>query len=360
MAKGIDEAALTMAALEVINSQDFIIEKVFNQSTLAELHAIRTGITMKEQIVFAGQMGMVGLKGDATCTRKTSGAQSVLSQKYWEPQGIEDTLVHCQAEIDKLYKAYYSKITSYKENYEMTSSDLATFLTMLIDNAISKLIHRAVWFGDKNVAASQAALAGLKVGANSVYFDYFDGLFHQIFAAVSALTVKHVSIAENAQVTLPLQLTLAADRTKAIMDAMWSVADPRLKSDPNATFYCTGVLFENYVTSLEKLSEHFTIETTQSGLSTVTKKGKKVVNMETIWDLDLQTYFEDNSINNAGYLPNRIILTTPENIPVGTLNQNDFTDLEIWYEKQTRTNNIGFGFSLDSKLLEEYMIVVAF
>jgi hypothetical protein len=360
MAKGIDEAALTMAALEVMNSQDFIIEKVFNQSTLAELHGVRTGVTMKEQIVFAGQMGKVGLKGDATCTRKTSGAQSILTQKYWDPQGIEDTLIHCQAEMDRLYKAYYAKIKSYKENYEMTSSDLATFLTMLIDNAVTRLIQRAVWFGDKNVAAAQAALAGLKVGANSVYYDYFDGLWHQIFAAVSALTVKHVSITENAQVTLPLQLTFAADRTKAIMDAMWAVADPRLKSDPSAAFYCTGVLFENYVTSLEKLSEHFTIETTQSGLSSVTKKGKKVINMETIWDLDLQADFVDNTINNAGYLPNRIILTTPENIPVGTLNQADFTDLEIWYEKLTRNNYTGFGFSLDAKLLEEYMIVAAF
>jgi hypothetical protein len=360
MAKGISESALTMAAQEVMNTQEFIIEKVFNQGTLADLHNVQTGIQMKDQIVFAGQMGKVGLKGDATCTRKTSGASSILTQKYWEPQGIEDTLVHCQAEIDKLFKAYYSKIKSYKENYEMSSSDLATFLTLLLDSAMSKLINRAVWFGDKNVAASQAALAGLVNGANSVYYDYFDGLWHQIFAGVSATDIQKYAIAKNSEVTLALQLTLAADYAKGIMDGMWALADPRLKNDPNAAFYLSGGLFENYVTSLEKISEDFTIDITQSGLQQVTKKGKRVINMSTIWDLDLQADFEDNSINHAGYLPNRALLTTPENIPVGTLNVNDFTELEIWYEKLTRNNYTGFGFSLDAKLLEEYMIVAAF
>jgi hypothetical protein len=54
------------------------------------------------------------------------------------------------------------------------------------------------------------------------------------------------------------------------------------------------------------------------------------------------------------------LLTTKTNIPVGTLNVNDLTALEIFYEKVTRSNYMGFGFSLDAKLLEEYMAVAAF
>lgn len=360
MASGIDESALTLAAQEVMNTQDFIIEKVFNRSALSELHNVRTGIKMKEQIVLASLFGKMGLKGDSTCTRKTSGASSTLTQKYWEPQGIEDTLIHCNKEIDGLFKAYYSKIQAYKERYEIEGSDLAVFFTILVEEAMNRTINRAIWFGDKNVAAAEAAVAGLVNGANSVYYDYFDGLWHQIFAAVTAGSVDRVTITQNAQVTLALQLTYAADAAKGYMDAMWALADPRLKSDPTAAFYMSGGLFENYIQSLEKISENYTIETTQSGLSVVSKKGKRVYNMDTIWDLDLQADFVDNTINNAGYLPGRILLTTPANIPVGTLNQNDFTEMEIWYEKKDRTNNIGFGFDLDAKLLENYMIVAAF
>ena len=360
MASGIDESALTLAAQEVMNTPEFILEKVFNRSALSELHDVQTGIKMKQQIVFASLFGKMGLKGDATCTRKTSGAKSTLTQKYWEPQGIEDTLIHCNKEIDSLFKAYFSKIRAYRERYEIEGSDLAIFMTILIEEAISRTINRAVWFGDKAVAAAGAGTAGLIDGANSVYYDYFDGLWDQIFAAVTATTVPRVTITQNAQLTLALQLTYAADAAKGYMDAMWAAADPRLKADPTAAFYLSGGLWENYVTSLEKISESYTIETTQSGLMVVTKKGKRVFNMETIWDLDLQADFYDNTVNQAGYLPGRALLTTPANIPVGTMNESDFTDLEIWYEKKDRTNNIGFGFDLDAKLLEEYMMVAAF
>lgn len=360
MASGIDVSALTLAAQEVMNTPEFILEKVFNRSALAELHNVQTGIKMKEQIIFASQLGKMGLKGDSTCTRKTSGAASTLTQKYWEPAGIEDTLIHCQKEVDALFKAYFSKITQYKERYEIEGSDLAVFMTILIEEAMQRTINRAVWFGDKDVAAAEAALAGLIVAGNSVYYDYFDGLWNQIFTAVGAGSVERVTITQNAQVTLALQLTYAADAAKGYMDAMWAKADPRLKADPNAAFYLSGGLWENYVTSLEKISESYTIETTQSGLMVVTKKGKRVFNMETIWDLDLQADFVDNTINNAGYLPGRALLTTPANIPVGTMNESDFSDLEIWYEKKDRTNNIGFGFDLDAKLLEGYMMVAAY
>ena len=360
MASGINEAALTLAALEVMNTPEFILEKVFQKGNLADLHNVQTGITMKQQIILAGQFGKTGLLGDATCTRKTSGASSVLTQKYWEPAGIEDTLVHCQAEVDSLFKAYYTKITQYIQRYELGSSELATFMAMLVEESMKKTISRAVWFGDKTVAAAQAALAGLIVGGNSVYYDYINGLWSQIFAAVTALTVKKYAITENTQVTLPLQLTLAADRALAIFEGVWALADPRLKADPSKKLMVSGAIFENYRQSLMTKGIYTDLAYTTNGFPSLKWNGIEVVNMESIWDLDLFADFVDNTVNNAGYLPNRVILTTPENIPVGTLNQSDFTDLEIWYEKATRTNNIGYGFSIDTKLLEEYMIVVGF
>jgi hypothetical protein len=360
MASGINEAALTLAALEVMNSQEFIIEKVFQRSPLANLHDVRTGVTMKEQIVFAGQFGLVGLKGDGTCARKTSGATSVLSQKYWEPQGIEDTLIHCNAELDGLFKAYYTKIQNYIQKYEISGTDLEAFLTILIDEAMLATIYRAVWLGDKNVAASQAGLAGLVAGANSVYFDYIDGIWHQVFAAVSALTLPYYQISENSQITIALQLTLAANRAEAIFEEMWAVADPRLKADPTAVMMVSNALWENYRKGLISKSLYTGINYTMDGLRSIKWNGIEVVNMETIWDLPLFAYFEDNSVNHAYYLPNRALLTTKTNIPVGTLNVNDLTALEIFYEKVTRSNYMGFGFSLDAKLLEEYMAVAAF
>ena len=85
MANAIDLSGLTLNPKESTDMMRFVFEQVFERPDLRSLHGVQTGVTMKEQIVFASQFGKTGLKGDATCTRKTSGAKSTLTEKYWEP-----------------------------------------------------------------------------------------------------------------------------------------------------------------------------------------------------------------------------------------------------------------------------------
>jgi hypothetical protein len=360
MAKGIVESALTMNPIEVQDLNQFIIEQIFTRPELLRLHGIRTGVTMKEQIAFASQFGKTGLKGTSSCTRLTSGAASTLTEKFWEPAGIEDTLIHCNAEIDGLFKAYFTKIKKYREKYEIEGSDLEIFFSILFLESIQRTIWRASWFGDTAVAAATAGVAGLISAANVKFYDYLDGLFAQIFAGVTATDISRYTIAENAEATISLQTTLAAGRSVEIFEAVWALADPRLKTDESAMFYVNNGIWENYRQYLQSKGENFTIEFTTEGLRELKWNGKAIVNMETIWDLDLQADFTDNTTNNAYYLPNRVVLTVPENIPLGTLNQSDFDELEIWYDKDNRQNKMAYGLSLDAKLLEEYMIVVGF
>lgn len=366
MAKGIVESALTMNPLEVSDLSQFIIEKIFTRPELLRLHGIRTGVKMKEQIVFASQFGKTGIKGDATCTRKTSGAASTLTQKYWEPAGIEDTLVHCNAEIDALFKAYFTKINTYRDKYEIEGSDLEIFFSILFLESIQRTLWRAAWFGDTNVAAAGAGTAGLISAGDVKFYDYFDGLFTQIFAGVTATDIKKYAgstgdIADlNAKTTTAEQLTIAAGKSVDWFEGVWALADPRLKSDMNSMFYVSNAIWENYRQYLQSKGENFSIEFTQEGFRTIRWNGKEVVNMETVWDLDLQADFVDNTTNNAYYLPNRIVLTTPENMPIATLNESDFDELEIWYDRDARENKMAYGLSLDAKVLEEYMIVVAY
>lgn len=360
MAKGIVESALTMNPIEVQDLQQFIIEKIFTKPELLRLHGIQTGIKMKEQIIFASQFGKTGIKGTATCTRKTSGASSTLTEKYWEPAGIEDTLIHCNAEIDALFKAYFTKVNTYREKYEIEGTDLEIFFSILFLESIQRTIWRAAWFGDEDVAAAEAAVAGLASSDNVKFYDYFDGLWKQIFAGVIAATVERYTISENAETTTVAQLTLAAGRSIEIFEGVWAKADARLKSDMDKVMMVTNEIWENYRQYLQSKGENFTIELTTEGMRELRWNGVPIVNMETVWDLDLQADFVDNTTNSAYLYPNRVVLTVPNNIPVGTLNQSDFDELEIFYDKIARNNYMSYGFSLDSKMLEGYMIVTAY
>jgi len=361
MAKGIDLSALSLNPQEVIDMASFIVEQVFNRPDINRLHNVQTGIKMQEQIIFASQFGKTGLKATSSCTRQTSGVSSTLSEKFWNPVGIEDTLVHCQKEIDPLFKAYFSKIQSYKDNYEMEGTDEHVFLSILLTEAIAETVLRGVWFGDTAVAAAGSSSDGLISSGDIPYYNYFEGIWEQIFTAVGTGAIKRYSIALNSEITKALQLGLTTDLAKdTYFESIWALADPRLKAHPNATFLVSNAIWENYRKSLQSVGENFSIEHTQNGFRELNWNGKPIINMETIWDLALFADFYDNTQNQAYYLPNRIILTVPENIPIGTLNESDLTELESWYEKKDRTNNIAYGFSLDSKVLEEYMIVVGY
>ena len=314
---------------------------------------------MKEQIIFAGLMGKVGTL-DTGCDRQISDATAALTQKYWEPAAIATTLKHCQKDVDSKFKAYFNKIQKYSEIFDITGTDVQKFLMMRFLEAGKQMLTRGIWFGDKAVAASAAAAAGLIAAGDVKYYNYFDGLWAQIFAAVTATTVKKYAITENTLGTTALQTTLAADRSVAIFEGVWALADPRLKADPDKQMLVSNEIFENYRQYLQKTGGAYQISLITDGIPFLMWNGVKIINMQIIWDLILRADFEKDSTNHLYYLPNRVVLTVPSNIPYGTLNENDFTELESFYDILTRQNYMALGFTLDAKLLEGYMTVVAY
>jgi len=360
MANLLDVSALTLNPQEETDLRNFIFEAVFMNPDLS-IHTVQSGVTMKQQIVFAGKFGKTGIKGDATCTRKTSGEKIEATQKYWEPAGIEDTFTHCQAEVNSLFKPFFARIQKYIDRYEVSDmSDQARFIASRVLESIQETMWRAVWLGDTAVAAAGAAAVGLVDAANVKFYDYFNGLWKQIFAGVTAGDIARVTITENTALTNALRTTLAAGRSIQIFDAMWALADSRLRSATGLQLLVSREIFDNYKIYLRSISQAFTLEQTTEGFNSLMWEGVRVVNMENVWDRNLRADFVEDTTDNLYYLPNRAVLTVPENIAIATLNQSDLTALESWYERKERENNVAYGFNLDAKVLEEYMIVAAY
>lgn len=363
MASKFNVGGLTLNAQEVTDVSAFVIERVFSDPVLSAIHSIWTGVQMKEQIIFASQLGKTGIK-DTACTRPNSGAVSTLTQKYWEPAKVGDTMEHCNTDLNALFKAYYGKVMQYRELFEIEGSDLAQFLMTLTSEAAMQAIWRIVWNADLNVAASQAAVAGLIDGVNNTkFYDHIDGLWAQIFDGVTGGSIAHTTVkvaALNALIVPANQVALAAGDSVAVFEDMWQKADSRLRSDMNAQFLVSRELFENYRQYLQTKGENSTIGYTMEGFPSLMWNGRKVVNMENVWDLFLRADFEQDSTNHAYWLPNRAVLTVPANIPIATLNEADMSEMDFWYDKDTRLNKLAYGFTLDAKVLEGYMIVAAY
>jgi hypothetical protein len=455
MAAPIDVSTLTLNAKESLDFQKFIFELAFNQSALSANHRVWTGLTMKEQIVFASLFGLSGIK-DAGTSRPNSGGKPAFTQKYWEPEKVGDTMIFNQSELNGLFKAYFDKITKYSQNFEISGSDEEKFLATVFSESAINAINRLVWFGDKAVAAAVSTTAtitgttnsgltvnaqvkgvsgngisleiksvsagaeaisvvgkvievsltaaaktigdlktlveatpaatalvaivgtagtalsvegaittagatdtaGLLAAANVKFFDSINGIFKKVKTEVGTGAIKRYTIAKNAELTKADQ-ALGTDASLAIFEGVWALADSRLKADSRKVMMVSNSIFENYRQSLQTKGTPYNVSLTTDGFSELSWNGVSIRNMENIWDLN-KSYFAEGEAGLADLEPHKVILTVPDNIPVGTLNDGDFANLEAFYDQITRQNYMAYGFTLDAQVLEGYMIVAAY
>ena len=359
MATTLDITSLGINPKEPGSIGEFIIQEVIQQPAISKVHRMWDGITMGQKIYFTEGMGKTGI-ADASCTRPTSGAKGSITEKEVYPKPIGDTFINCQAEFDSLFKAYYDKITSYNQRFDISGSDEEKLVIAMIEDSLSKSILRHAWFGDTAAAAATSSLSGLITAGDAKFYNVIDGFWKQIFAGVTATDIARVTISKNTQTTKANQLALAAGESVTIFDAMWGAASPRLKADATAMMLVSGSIFENYRQYLVSKGIVYDINVMQNGLRSLKWNNLEVVDMSTVWDIDLYADFVDNTTNNAYYLPNRALLVNPDTIPVFTLNTNDLTSIESWYEQKERQNYTSYGYTLDAKLGSAAKIVAAY
>ena len=359
MATTLDISTLSLNPKEPQSFGEFIVEQVLEQPLLKEVVTVRQGVQMGENIYKLSQLGLSGI-ADSACTRPEGGSKATITEKTRNPKNIGDTFYNCQAEMDNLFKAYYSKITSYNEKFNIEGSDEEKTIVALVENAAYQAILRHGWLGDTAIAAAGASTAGLKVAGNAKFFNVINGIWKDIFTGVAATKIKKVAISENALLTTTAQTTLAADRAQDIFESMWDLANPILKADIKAQLLVSGELFENYRRTLKKAGANFNIDIAQNGLETLMFNGKRVINMSTVWDIVNRAYLTDNTTNNAYYLANRAVLCSPENLDFSTLSENDLTLIESFYLQKERQNATAYGFTLDANIIDDDLIVVAY
>lgn len=355
----IDISGLTLNAEEARAVSEFIVTMLEKEPALSRVFELQTGVKMKQQIVLVKSLGKVGVLASG-CDVVTSGATTTATQKFWEPANIEDTLTFCQADVNALWKPYFALITEYQQRYNAEGSEELVFIAALVLGALSKAITRAAYFGNKNVAVSGAAASGLVAAADVKFYNYFDGLFKQAFAAVTAGTLTRVTISENAAATKAAQTTLAAGRAKAILDEIWAKASTDLRADMTARFEVGREIFDNLEAYFIDHGVKYDIQIGMDALPTMRYRGREVVNMESVWDGQSREDFEATNAHAAYYAPLRVLFTPLWNKPIATLSADDLANLEVWYNRDEKKMKIRFGFTLDAKLLDENMAVIAY
>lgn len=349
----IDVSELTINAEEAHEVSKLIIEKAFVQGALSEVHDIETGIFYKEQIPFAGRIED-SLKKAVGCTPET-GEGLTLTEKFWDPEIFASRWEHCAADLNKLLKLFKHAAKINPDFYDQIDSEALGVVYALIEQMMNDTLPIKVWFSDRD-AEFFADGGEFKAGTDLDLYNVIDGLFKQIFAEIATGDANYVNITQNAGANYAAQ-ALPADAALGYLTSVVNAADSRLLEDPRAQILVTRSIADNFRNTLrtKTLGAGF-LEVVENGKPQLYFDGYKVVVMHE-WDRFIGAV-QNNAVKK--FLPHRIVFTTPSNIPVGTVSEEDLKTLTSFYDQYRKSNVIDVAFSLDTKFLENYMAVAAY
>lgn len=362
MASAINNGTFEFNPTEVTELAKVINELTFGDEDLNSVHDVQEGIKHDEQIVFAGRMGLLGKKVGANCTpNEVSGI--TLTEKFWTPKFEDFRLKHCTSDVnqqDKLVNQMSRMNPDYATVIEGSQSGVGNFLIATVLDAVKENLWFKVWFNDTTASTfddsdgSNTFTNGTDVG----YFNSFDGIFKQIFATstLSGSGKYRIPIAKNSGASYALQ-ALASGDAIAACKAVYNKADSRLRTRPDAKLLVTRSIYDGLLNDLEAIQNAggFT-QTNEGGMPTLRYRGIEVKMME-VWDRFIDTYQNNGTKWNV---PHRIVMTVYSNIPIGTLANGDFGTIEAFYDKYHKVNVLDGVYSLDAKLLEDYLTCVAY
>lgn len=364
----INPADLTFNGEEIKALSEGIMEDIFAKPAMTEFLTAYTGIKAKKQIAFLGRLsGLVGQKHDASsCAPIENDATIANTEKFWEPAYIDDRFSECWDDLLATFFVYGLKNGIQKG--DLTATDFALFFIERYQDAIAEMFHRLVWFGD--TAADDTAGGGVFVTAGFVAkrWNAFDGIWKQLFAIVAATPARKTTdlSSRNTQLTFALQAFTSTDTTNRVVTTMLQNlifnADYRLRDKADKIIIVTQSVADQYVRELEAGAANgipVAFEYIQDGIMMIKRMGVTIYAFS-FWDRMIQGFQRTIATELNYYLPHRALLTTKENLAFGTEEESNLSEVDVFFDKKDKKTYFDFGANLDAKVLQDYMVQVAY
>lgn len=366
----INPSDLTFNGEEVKTISECIMEDVFAKPAITEFLTPYTGIKAKKQIAFLGRLnGLVGqAHSTSQCAPVENDATITNTEKFWLPVYIDDRFSECWDDLLDTFFIYGTK--NGVDKADLTSTDFADFFISRYQDEIAEMFFRFVWFGDTDAAATTDSPAGQFAAATFVAkrWNAIDGLWKQLFAIVTATPSRKTAglATKNAQTSFANQAFNSTDTTNRVVTTMLQNlvfnADFRLREKANKIIIVTQSVADQYVRELEAANASgipVAFEFITDGISKLTRMGITVYAFS-FWDRMIQGYMRQDATELVYYLPHRAILTTKEQLAFGTEEVSNLSNVDIFYDKTDKKNYFDFGANLDAKVLQDYMVQVAY
>lgn len=354
MASQINISGITINEEEARDGSEAVFTKAFMKPELESVHNVMTGIQMKTQIPIYGRFGIAGKKSLGSCNVNAETLTSVATEKFWDPELINFRQSHCQEDIDQLFKMWIRNPDALK-TWDTPDPEQDQFLADLTIDATMESILRITSLADES-ALNVSGGGNITNGVSVLFFTMIEGLWKQIFTAVAAGTTQRYQITENGAATEAAQFNLATDRALKVFRNLYEIIDTRAFRDGNLVFEVTNSIMLNWQAYLEDKSLAYSLDRTEEGATKYQYRGIPII-VRYDWTNNLKSYFDTGT---KLYLPNRAILGPISNIPVGTSNESNLSDFNMFYDPVTKKLLTDVAYYIDCKLIENFMTAVAY
>ena len=336
--------------------KDLLILTNFIDEELGRFFTLRQNVHNGDKLGWVGEMDDIGWVGSG-CDPVYKNANINFAEKEWKIGEWQIPLKWCYKELENTIAEYCLK-TGTKIG-DLTSTDyMDDIVYPALDLAIKRMMWRFVWFGDteaQNIESSGQITDDVDVDL----FKTTDGFWKQLFAIGTASPSQKTAIAANEQTTTALQFSKLKEAGVAIgiFDSMLENADSRIASMEGAGIFATKSLCDALTKDLKReYKEILEWEQIFKGLDVTEYNGTPVYRVS-IWDRFIRKYQNNGTKLN---LPHRAMFGSPTQLFVGTPADDIISELDVWFDQNTRTNKLYSTGKLGCLIGEDNLFQIAY
>jgi len=337
---------------ELRSMNELIVTAVLEAPELSSFHTLVTGIKNDKRIgIIPGTFGLVG-KAAQSCDPTAQCYEDIAIEKTWEPKYMEVIIDMCVDELgDTLMKL---AVKCGVEVYDLTKTEIFTFILGILAKDIAKMVFRMAWFGDTNAAVLPVGV--LTAGTDPDFFNVIDGFFVQLAAIYAANPLQLNAMPGNVELTYALQGTVATPLlTYNAVNALIDNGISELSAQPDRILLVTRSVFDRLRRQLQALGTAFQdYKLMINGLEFATWDGIRIVSLP-LWDQFIRAYENDGARWND---PHRVVYTTVSNLAIGMACTSLFDSINSFYDPRSRYNRIEAVDAFDAKIIDDRLLMV--
>jgi len=337
---------------EVRSLNELVVTAVLSAPSLSLFHTLHTGIKNDKRIgIIPGTFGLVG-KAAQACNPVAHCYENPATEKTWEPKYLEVIIDMCVDEVQDTLMRLALKCGV--DLYDLTKTEIFTFILNILAKDIEKMVFRHAWFGDVN--AANAPVGTLTPGIDPDFFNVIDGFFVQLAAIYAANPDQLTALPGNNQATTALQFSVATPALMAAaVNAVIDAAPCELTEQPDRVLLVTQSVMQRLKRFLQGLGTVFQdYKLMTGGLEFANWDGIPIYS-NCLWDQWIRAYYNNGTTLDN---PHRVIYTTKSNLNIGMACNSLFERINTFYDPRSRYNRIEAVDAFDAKIIDDRLVQV--